>query len=106
MNASRKTPYGSDKSYQHCGEYGCGQELQSRVDLGSIHNDIYEVRRLIDLSGSRWQQDAQHEWHPKNPQHEVLHLPNQMVGQVTGLLDRSGFDPLWEGTGDGYALVE
>ena len=49
---------------------------------------------------------AHHEWHPKNPHHEVPRQLNQMCGQVQGLLDRSGFDPLWEGTGHDYSIVE
>ena len=76
------------------------------MDLGAIYSNIYEVRRLIDPSGSRWQQNAQNEWHPKNPHYDVFHQFDQMIGKVKALLGKSGFDPEWTGTGDGSALAE
>ena len=97
MNASRKTQYNSDATYQTCGDQDCYDELQSRVDLEDMNSKVYDAIRLLGLSGNKWAENAKKEWNPANPHYAMLHEVEKLKQRITSVLEKAEFAPPWEG---------
>ena len=96
-NASRKTGFNSETSWIYCGDYACGRELQSRVDLENTYSGTHTVMEMIGHNGHTWVENTKEEWHPENP-HDALFLEPHRTSQVTiELLNKANFDANWEG---------